>query len=134
MKTITSQRHRKRILIVEDGRNMRRVLAGLLKREGYDVIEAPNGARALEEVALESVDVVLTDLKMPQMNGLELLEAIRGRGFARYRLQKYAGAIADLRLAATSEPGRLKPVREIVPIPGTGRYWRPPGYRSPASG
>ncbi|MCZ6860918.1 MAG: tetratricopeptide repeat protein [Alphaproteobacteria bacterium] len=51
------------------------------------------------------------------------LEAIRGRGFARYRLQKYAGAIADLRLAATSEPGRLKPVREIVPIPGTGRYW-----------
>ena len=70
---------RGRVLIVEDERNMRRVLAGLLEREGYDVLEAPNGARALEEVALESVDVVLTDLKMPQMNGLELLEAIRGR-------------------------------------------------------
>ena len=51
------------------------------------------------------------------------LEAIRGRGFARYRLQKYADAIADLRAAATGEPGRLKPIREVVSIPGTGRYW-----------
>ncbi|MHA1538385.1 MAG: tetratricopeptide repeat protein [Alphaproteobacteria bacterium] len=51
------------------------------------------------------------------------LQAIRGRGFARFRLQQYPGAIADLRHAAASEPDRLKPIREVVPIPGTGRYW-----------
>lgn len=51
------------------------------------------------------------------------LEAVRGRGFARFRLRQYAGAIDDLGRAAAGEPGRLKPIHEVVPIPGTGRYW-----------
>ena len=67
------------VLIVEDERNMRRVLRALLEREGYQVLEAPDGARALEDIAFDSVDVVLTDLKMPQVNGLELLDAICSR-------------------------------------------------------
>jgi DNA-binding NtrC family response regulator len=66
------------ILIVEDERNMRRVLRGLLEREGYAVREAPDGGAALRE-RLEELDLVLTDLKMPHMNGLELLAELRHR-------------------------------------------------------
>ncbi|MEE8558023.1 MAG: sigma-54 dependent transcriptional regulator [Myxococcota bacterium] len=67
------------ILIVEDEQNMRRVIRALLKREGYQVREAPDGARALEDGDFESLDVVVTDLKMPHMNGLELLHELRSR-------------------------------------------------------
>jgi DNA-binding NtrC family response regulator len=66
------------VLVVEDERNMRRVIRGLLEREGYDVREAADGEAALGE-PIESLDVVITDLKMPHMNGLELLAAIRSR-------------------------------------------------------
>lgn len=51
------------------------------------------------------------------------LEAVRGRGFARFRLRQYSAAVADLGRAAADEPDRLKPIREVVLIPGTGRYW-----------
>jgi DNA-binding NtrC family response regulator len=67
------------VLIVEDEQNMRRVLRGLLHREGYEVREASDGAHALELEELETVDAVITDLKMPHMNGLELLREIRNR-------------------------------------------------------
>jgi DNA-binding NtrC family response regulator len=67
------------VLVVEDEQNMRRVLRGLLQREGYRVIEAPDGVRALEQDDFCEIDVVLTDLKMPHMNGLELLHELRRR-------------------------------------------------------
>ncbi|MEE9278752.1 MAG: sigma-54 dependent transcriptional regulator [Myxococcota bacterium] len=66
-----------RVLIVDDEGNMRRVLAALVRRDGFDTIEAANGVAALEKLENADVDVVLTDLKMPQMNGLELLAAVR---------------------------------------------------------
>jgi len=65
------------VLIVEDEANMRRVLCALLERDGYRALEAADGAAALESLARESVDAILTDLRMPKMNGLELLEAAR---------------------------------------------------------
>src|SRR5262249_53560451 len=65
------------VLIAEDEANMRRVLSALLERDGYRTLEAPDGAAALELLARESVDAILTDLRMPKLNGLELLEAVR---------------------------------------------------------
>jgi DNA-binding NtrC family response regulator len=63
------------ILIVDDEANMRRVLSALLRREGLKTLEAADGEAALEVLKDQRVDVVLTDLKMPHMNGLELLAA-----------------------------------------------------------
>ena len=51
------------------------------------------------------------------------IDAIRGRGFALYRLKRYREAIPDLERAAAAEPASLQPIREVVPIPGTGRSW-----------
>jgi len=65
------------VLIVEDEANMRRVLSALLERDGFKTLEANDGGAALELLAHEPVDAILTDLRMPRMNGLELLEAVR---------------------------------------------------------
>jgi len=62
-----------RILVVDDQRNMRATTALLLRAEGYLVFEAGGGEEALEVLAKESVDVLLTDLRMEPMDGLTLL-------------------------------------------------------------
>jgi DNA-binding NtrC family response regulator len=65
------------VLVVDDEANMRRVLGALLKGAGYQVFDAPDGEAALTHVESEAIDVVISDLKMPRMNGLELLDAMR---------------------------------------------------------
>ncbi|MEE2681221.1 MAG: sigma-54 dependent transcriptional regulator [Planctomycetota bacterium] len=66
-----------RILVVDDKEMMRDSVATLLGRRGHGVVVASGGEQALEKVAARRPDVVVTDLQMPGMNGLELLEAIR---------------------------------------------------------
>ena len=65
-----------RALVVDDEANLRKVLAAMLKREGYDVAMAENGVQAMAELAKNGADVVVTDQVMPQMGGLELLRAV----------------------------------------------------------
>jgi two-component system chemotaxis response regulator CheY len=65
------------ILFVEDEDNIRKVLANKLRREGYDVLEANNGDVAVREFKKKKFDIVLLDIIMPVMNGLEALKAIR---------------------------------------------------------
>ena len=67
------------ILVVENEANMRRVLTALLRRKGYNTLEAEDGEVALERLTSERVDAVLSDLKMPRMNGLELVEQMQKR-------------------------------------------------------
>ena len=66
-----------RILVVEDDEDMRENLRRLLGGAGYQVALAPNGVEALTALAAEPCQLVLTDLIMPDMGGLELLQAIR---------------------------------------------------------
>src|SRR5881397_296813 len=67
---------RARILLVEDETNMARTLAKNLERAGHDVEHAPHGEAALARLAETSFDVVLTDLKMPVMDGMQLLRSM----------------------------------------------------------
>src|SRR5262245_51958743 len=71
-----------RILLGEDEANMARTLAKNLERAGHHVVHAPNGAEALAHLASEAFDLVLTDLKMPIMDGMALLRALHERGNA----------------------------------------------------
>ena len=64
------------ILVADDEVNIRRGLAMGLTDEGYNVYEAGNGLEALKIIASKDVDLVITDLKMPEMTGEELLKNI----------------------------------------------------------
>ena len=67
------------ILVVDDEKNYLVVLETLLRSEGYEVITADNAKDALEIVLESDVDLVLTDMKMPGISGMELLETIKRR-------------------------------------------------------
>ena len=69
-----------RLLIVDDEPNVARVLATTFKREGWQVTTCDSAADALNVLADGDVDVTITDLSMPEMTGIELLEAMRKRG------------------------------------------------------
>jgi two-component system, NtrC family, response regulator PilR len=66
-----------RILIVDDEQSMREWMRILFQRDGFDVLVAEDGLSARDLVGREFVDVVLTDIRMPRMDGLELLKSIR---------------------------------------------------------
>ena len=66
-----------KILIVEDEDLMRSILEKLLKKEGYVVLTAADGADGLEIFRHEHPDLILTDIQMPTMTGLELLDKVR---------------------------------------------------------
>lgn len=63
----------KQVLVVDDEPNLRRVLSAQLSRDGYDVHTAEDGAQALAVLAEHHIDLVITDLKMPGVDGMELL-------------------------------------------------------------
>jgi two-component system, cell cycle response regulator len=66
-----------RVLVVDDSRLVRMVVARYLKAAGYDVEDADSGARALEKVATGAYDVVITDLRMPGLDGFEVLATVK---------------------------------------------------------
>ena len=65
----------KRVLVADDELNMRRVLEAMLRREGYDVVTAANGAEALGGMSA-NIHTVITDLKMPGLDGMGLLKRL----------------------------------------------------------
>jgi CheY-like chemotaxis protein len=66
-----------RVLVVDDSLPRRRLLAVLLGQAGHQVLEAPNGAAALELLADQAVEAVVSDVKMPRMDGFQLCRALR---------------------------------------------------------
>lgn len=67
-----------RVLVVEDEPNILRVISLWLSRQGHVVLEARNGVAALEQIATGLPDVLITDVNMPGMDGLQLLAEIMG--------------------------------------------------------
>ena len=66
------------ILAVDDSASMRQMVAFTLKGAGYDVIEAGDGQEALTLARSKKVNLVLTDVNMPKMDGIALIRALRG--------------------------------------------------------
>ncbi|MDG5489863.1 response regulator transcription factor [Sphingomonas sp. BGYR3] len=74
--------HAAKVLIVEDDAHIRRLLRAALTRAGHDAIEAASAREGLSLVEIERPDAVLLDLGLPDRDGLELIQLIRGRSTA----------------------------------------------------
>jgi CheY-like chemotaxis protein len=66
-----------RLLLVDDEPTLRRVIGRALIKAGFDVVEAESGLAALEQAASGDFDAVISDVRMPRMTGLELLERLQ---------------------------------------------------------
>jgi two-component system response regulator PilR (NtrC family) len=66
-----------RILVADDERSIRELLAIVLRRDGYEVILAENGRTALNVLEQEPIDLLISDIKMPDMSGVEVLRAAK---------------------------------------------------------
>jgi DNA-binding NtrC family response regulator len=64
------------ILVVDDEKGQREILHTILNKEGYQIVTVPGAREALEKLELEEFDIILTDLKMQGMSGMELLERV----------------------------------------------------------
>lgn len=69
----------KRVLVVEDDKDLREHMVRIFELGGYDTSGAENGAAALQTLALQSVDLVITDVIMPQMDGFQLASKLAER-------------------------------------------------------
>src|SRR5689334_2381104 len=70
----------RRVLVVDDDENLRLVVRTFLKRDGYEVEVASGGEEALALVETFGPDVILTDVRMPKMSGLDLLATLKAKG------------------------------------------------------
>ncbi|MGE3539222.1 MAG: response regulator [Candidatus Tectimicrobiota bacterium] len=66
-----------RILLIDDEPYVRDVLRRFLEHAGYEVVEAPNGREALQQYDSIPIDLIITDLLMPEQDGLEIIQALR---------------------------------------------------------
>lgn len=74
----------KTILIVDDSVSMRQLISFALADAGYDVISASNGKEALSKLDSSRVRMVITDLNMPEMDGIELIRRLRSDAASRF--------------------------------------------------
>lgn len=86
----------KRILVIDDDDQIRRLISAMLEREGYEVDQLSDGLNAYQQYALQPYDVVITDIIMPEKEGLETIMELR-RDFP------------DSRIIAISGGGRISP-------------------------
>jgi len=73
-----------RVLVVDDSNTMRQILSMALQGVGHDVLEAENGEDALARVEGQPVDLVITDINMPSMDGITLVRRLRERAATKY--------------------------------------------------
>ncbi len=65
------------ILIVDDSKVVRKLISNILTKNNFDCIEAEDGIQALEKLVVNHIDLVIADLNMPKMSGLEMVKTIR---------------------------------------------------------
>lgn len=78
--TMTTPNPKTRVLTVDDSATMRSLLRHALVGEGFEVAQADDGVSALEWLATNDCDVIITDINMPRMDGFGLIERVRAGG------------------------------------------------------
>lgn len=66
-----------KILVVDDDKTTRKMVSLILKSKGYEVVTAENGMDGLQKLGLERINLILTDMNMPYMDGIEFTKQVR---------------------------------------------------------
>ncbi len=69
----------KKALVVDDSPSIRQLVSFTLQQAGFEVLQAPDGKQALEQLGGQAIHLVITDLNMPVMDGLELIRGLRAQ-------------------------------------------------------
>jgi len=72
------------IMTVDDSASIRQMVSFTLKQAGYNVVEAVDGQDALDKLQTATVQMIITDLNMPNLNGIELIRAVRANPAHRF--------------------------------------------------
>jgi CheY-like chemotaxis protein len=125
-----------RILVVDDDQTIRLLLRAMLERRGHTVVEAKNGDEGLQHYRAAPADLVVTDMQMPGMDGLQMIQALRG-DFPTVKIIAISGEKGQLAAAQTcSQCTFEKPlymeefldaVQKFASAPGSSIYRRQPG-------
>ena len=99
----------RRVLVVDDDASVRRLVRLILTSEGYEVIEAEDGEKALDILDREAPEVLLLDLNMPVMDGRELFERLQRDGHRPSTIIISAGASERTRRELGAEGSLQKP-------------------------
>jgi DNA-binding response OmpR family regulator len=117
-----------KIVLADDEPDLRAIYATILRREGYEVWEASEGAEALDMVAREQPDLLLLDVRMPALNGFEVLDRLRfdpGASLTKVvmlsnlddadaRLEGFSGGVADYWVKGLSLDELCDKVRRLL--------------------
>jgi CheY-like chemotaxis protein len=110
----------KTVLVVDDDPDMRFMLKLLLERGGYQVNEAADGLAALQAIKAQMPDLVLTDLRMPMMDGAELIQKLRSddgmAGLPIILITAYAVLPATAGMADETIPKPFAPERVVETV------------------
>ena len=127
-----------RVLVVDDDCVIRRSAARQLAQAGYLVSTAANGNEALTLLGLEAYDAVLSDVRMPVMNGIDLLKIARGR-FPALPFIIMTGWVEDyineaaLTWGAAAVLDKAVPPHQLLPTLKMAIDAKPPSQREPAA-
>lgn len=113
-----------KILCVDDDPDLRRLYFDELTEEGYQVFEASNGKEAVEECARIHPDLIILDIRMPQMDGIQTLSALSGKNreipvilntaYSHY-MENFLSLGAEAFVVKSSKMGELKQrIREVL--------------------
>ena len=109
----TCKASRGRILVVEDNDDSREILAKLLRMSGYEVSSAPDGESAYAAAISERPDLIITDINMPGMDGIDLLKKVRLQslldGTAILVVTAFGGEAAREAMEAGADAAAAKP-------------------------
>ena len=120
------------VLLVEDDDEAAEPLARALRKSGYRVLSVPNGREALAVLILGSVDLLITDLRMPQMDGVTLLTVLRSYlrfqslpviVFSAYAEGRNHDRLDELDVAEVFKKGHAGPADIVAAV---GRHLNPP--------
>jgi len=112
------------ILLAEDDKNQRLLYEQELKQEGYEVVTVSNGKEALEKVQVQRPDIIIMDINMPKMDGIEAIGRILGKNkeipviintaYSNYK-DNYMSWAADAYIIKSSDLTELKDkIKEVL--------------------